>query len=156
MGHASSAWLIALKALITYFFSSPQPLPLHTPPSRNFICVYVFNVSCTLTTPRSLVHACEVHMSIYSPPTCSTDINTPELRMDFVIIPFQILLHHLFPLKKKKIYIYIYIHLIAESASCFIGDLSLWPTGLVAPRHVGSQFLDQGLNSSPLHCKVDS
>ena len=28
--------------------------------------------------------------------------------------------------------------------------------GLIAPWHVGSQFLDQGSNPSPLHCKVDS
>ena len=32
----------------------------------------------------------------------------------------------------------------------------LWCLGLIAPRHVGSQFPDQGLNLHPLHWKVDS
>ena len=32
----------------------------------------------------------------------------------------------------------------------------LWRAGLVAPRHVGSQFPDQGSNPHPLHCKADS
>ena len=36
------------------------------------------------------------------------------------------------------------------------GLSSLWRLDLVAPRHVGSQFPNQGLNSHPLHWKVDS
>ena len=31
-----------------------------------------------------------------------------------------------------------------------------WRVGLVAPRHVGSQFPDQGSNPRPLHWKADS
>ena len=42
------------------------------------------------------------------------------------------------------------------SVVCDARALQLWHAGLVAPRHVGSQFPNQGSNPSPLHWKVDS
>ena len=41
-------------------------------------------------------------------------------------------------------------------SSCGMWALQLWIIGLVTLWHVGFQFLNQGVNSCPLHCKADS
>ena len=63
----------------------------------------------------------------------------------------------------------LFIYLTALGLSCNTWDLAcrifpcgvwafpyLWYTGLVVPWHMGSQFPDQGSNTSPLHGKADS
>ena len=62
----------------------------------------------------------------------------------------------------------LFIYLTALGLSCNTQDLAcrifpcvwaspcLWYMGLLVPWHVGSQFPDQGPNSSPLHGKADS
>ena len=44
---------------------------------------------------------------------------------------------------------------LLSSCGVRVFSLQLWRTGLVTPRHVGSQFPDQGSNLGPLHWKAD-
>ena len=46
--------------------------------------------------------------------------------------------------------------LCLSSCAVRVFSLQLMRVGLVAPRHVGSQFPDQGSNLCPLHWKADS
>ena len=53
--------------------------------------------------------------------------------------------------------IFIFYCLAASGLSCSKwASVQLWRADLVAPRHVGSQFPNQGLNPCPLHWKADS
>ena len=59
--------------------------------------------------------------------------------------------------------LYMFVCLAALGLSCVVWDVSLWFSDclwfcvrVIAPWHVGSLFLHQGLNPCPLHCKADS
>ena len=63
---------------------------------------------------------------------------------------------YLFSLLLWLHWVFVAVRGLVSSCGVQVFSLQLWRTGLAVPRHVGSQFPDQGSNPRPRHWKVDS